>query len=114
MRLLLSGLFYVHVGRALAHFVLKFVTGLLNSPKLCPIPRASSGSFFAPKSKMRTTRMKRVSGQPGIPKAIGRFIWQTLQRICLLAKKSQRSRELPIGIRSSLTPARAKIPLASL
>ena len=29
MRLLLSGLFYVQVGRALAHFVLKFVTGLL-------------------------------------------------------------------------------------
>ena len=29
MRLLLSGLFYFQVGRALAHFALKFVTGLL-------------------------------------------------------------------------------------
>ena len=29
MRLLLSGLFYFQVGRAFAHFVLKFVTGLL-------------------------------------------------------------------------------------
>jgi hypothetical protein len=45
----------------------------LNSPRLWPRPRASSGSFFAPKSNTTTTRMKRVSGQPGMLIAIGRL-----------------------------------------
>ena len=43
----------------------------LNSPRLWPRPRASSGSFFAPNSSTTTTRMKRVSGQPSMLRTIG-------------------------------------------
>jgi len=42
MRLFLSGLFHFQVGRALAHFALKFITGLLELSQTLSNP---SGKF---------------------------------------------------------------------
>ena len=71
--LLVSGWLSVDFGRGTAKLALELILAFLNSPRLWPIPRASSGSFFAPNSSTTTTRMKRVSGPPGILRAIGRF-----------------------------------------
>lgn len=41
----------------------------LNSPVLLPIPRANSGSFFAPKRSNTIMKRITISPPPGIPKA---------------------------------------------
>ena len=74
MRLFFGGLFDFKFGRGLVHLAFELITGLLEFSQTLTESAGELGKLFAPKSRITITRIKMVSGQPGIPRAIGRFI----------------------------------------